>query len=117
MKQVIVVRKDLKISVGKLIAQCCHASLEASEAAKRRSRRRWKKWVEEGAKKIVVKVDKLEELLKLEEEAKKQRIPHALIVDRGLTEVEPGTVTALAIGPWDDEEVDKITGNLKLFKY
>jgi len=116
MKQVIVVRKDLKVSIGKLIAQCCHASLEASEAAKKRNLKKWKKWVDEGAKKIVVEVENLNKLLELEEKAKKMNIPNALIVDRGLTEVEPGTITTLAIGPWDEKEVNKLTGSLKLLK-
>ncbi|NIT54689.1 MAG: peptidyl-tRNA hydrolase, partial [Aliifodinibius sp.] len=44
MKQIIVLRKDLSMDVGKLISQACHACLEASEAAKKRDRAIWKAW-------------------------------------------------------------------------
>ena len=85
MKQVIVVRKDLKMSIGKLSSQACHASLESSEEAKKQNRTDWKTWHEEGAKKVVVQVGSLEELLELEEKARHVKLPIALIIDRGLT--------------------------------
>jgi PTH2 family peptidyl-tRNA hydrolase len=54
------------------------------------------------------------ELRELEEQAKELGLPHALIVDKGLTEVPPGTVTCLGIGPAPSDKVDKITGGLPL---
>lgn len=115
MKQIIVLRKDLSMDVGKLISQACHACLEASEAAKKRDLAIWKAWKYGGAKKIVVKVFSLSELLELQNQAKRLGVPHALIVDRGLTQLPPNTPTALGIGPWKAETIDKITGELKLF--
>ena len=114
-KQVIVLRSDLNMSIGKLISQACHASLEASETAKRLKPRIWRKWRVEGAKKVVVKVDSLEELRRLDSKARALKLPSALIVDRGLTQLPPGTTSALGIGPAIASIVDKVTVTLKLF--
>lgn len=113
-KQVIVVRRDLRMGTGKIVGQACHACLGASEEARKRNLNNWNKWLSEGAKKIVVKVYSLEELLELERQARRLRLPNSLVVDRGLTQLPPDTPTSLGIGPADDEVVDKITGKLKL---
>ena len=113
-KQVIVIRKDLLMSSGKIIGQACHACLGASEEAKKHNFVIWKKWMSEGAKKIVVKVTSLEELLELERKARKLRLPNILVIDRGLTQVPPNTPTSLGIGPSEDNVIDEITGQLKL---
>lgn len=113
-KQVLVLRKDLKMGVGKLIAQACHASLEASEEARKRNPEVWTRWREEGAKKVVVKVSSLEELEELEKKCRSYRLPVALVIDRGLTQLPPNTPTALGIGPAPEADIDKITGGLKL---
>jgi PTH2 family peptidyl-tRNA hydrolase len=113
-KQVIVLRTDLGMSVGKLISQACHACLEAVEEAKKTRHEAWRRWRDEGAKKVVLQVDSLEELLELAEEARELGLPYAVIEDRGLTEVPPGTVTALGVGPERSELVDEVTGGLKL---
>jgi PTH2 family peptidyl-tRNA hydrolase len=114
-KQVIVLRSDLTMSVGKLISQACHASLEASETAKRLKPRIWRRWRVEGAKKVIVKVDSLEELRRLDSKARALRLPSVLIVDRGLTQLPPGTTSALGIGPATASVVDRVTANLRLF--
>jgi len=113
-KQVIVLRKDLGMSVGKLISQACHACLGATEEAKKARSGSWRRWRDEGAKKVVVQVESLEELLELAKKAEELGVPHFLVEDRGLTEVPPGTVTALGVGPERSELVDRVTGNLKL---
>ncbi|MCD6445268.1 peptidyl-tRNA hydrolase [Candidatus Bathyarchaeota archaeon] len=113
-KQVIVFRSDLKISKGKTAVQAGHAAVSAAEEARKKHRSWWKAWIEEGQRKIAVKVKNEEELLKLEMEAKIQGLPYALITDMGLTEVPPGTITCLGIGPAPAEKIDKLTGNLPL---
>ncbi|MGQ9722035.1 MAG: peptidyl-tRNA hydrolase Pth2 [Candidatus Jordarchaeum sp.] len=113
-KMVILVRSDIKMSKGKMAAQVAHAAVSASEEARKKNSDWWKAWMGEGQKKAVVKINSLEELKKYEYQAIKQKIPHALITDRGLTEVPPGTVTALAIGPGPEPVIDSITGGLTL---
>lgn len=115
-KLVIVIRGDLKISTGKLIAQACHAAVEASEDAKKINHTAWRKWHDEGAKKVAVVAEDIKELGELAEKAKKLDIVNVMIQDRGLTEVAPGTVTVLGIGPDRSDKVDKVTGDLPLLK-
>lgn len=113
-KQVIVFRSDLKLSKGKIAAQAGHAAVSASEEARKHKRAWWEAWMQEGQRKIAVKVKDEKELLKLEKQAKEMNIPNALIVDRGLTEIPAGTITCLGIGPAPAEEIDRITGSLRL---
>jgi PTH2 family peptidyl-tRNA hydrolase len=92
-KQVIVFRSDLKLSKGKIAAQAGHAAVSAAHEAHNRHRGWWDAWLFEGQRK---------------------GLPNALIVDRGLTEIPPGTVTCLGIGPAPAEKVDRLTGKLSL---
>ncbi|MDQ1278944.1 MAG: peptidyl-tRNA hydrolase, family [Thermoproteota archaeon] len=114
LKQVIVIRKDLKMGIGKMVSQACHACLDSSEEVRIRNPNLWKSWHSEGAKKVVVKVQSLEELLDLKDKASRLRIPNSLVIDRGLTQINPNTPTALGIGPAKTEDVDKITKQLRL---
>lgn len=111
MKQAILVRTDLKMGKGKIASQVAHASLEAYKKA---NKRKIKKWEKEGCKKIVLKVSSLKELLKFKKMADELKIPNAVIADSGLTQVKKGEITALALGPDEEEKIDKITKNLKL---
>jgi PTH2 family peptidyl-tRNA hydrolase len=113
-KQVIVFRSDLKLSKGKIAAQAGHAAVSAAQEARKRHRGWWDAWLFEGQCKVAVKVKDEKELLELEKQANDLGLPNALIVDRGLTEVPPGTVTCLGIGPAPAEEIDKLTGTLPL---
>ncbi|MHA1595949.1 MAG: peptidyl-tRNA hydrolase Pth2 [Candidatus Baldrarchaeia archaeon] len=113
-KQVIVVRTDIKMSKGKLAAQVAHASVTAAEVARIRYHEWWNAWFLQGQKKVVLKVKSLDELIKIKEEAEREKLPVAMIQDRGLTELPPGTITALGIGPAPSERIDKITGPLPL---
>ncbi|MFI5404714.1 MAG: peptidyl-tRNA hydrolase Pth2 [Candidatus Gagatemarchaeaceae archaeon] len=114
MKQAIVVRSDLKMGKGKLAAQAAHASLSAAEQAMGRRSPWFDNWKDGGQAKIVLKVQSEEELQELFRKAKAAKLPASLIEDRGLTQLEPGTVTCLGIGPGPDEDIDRITGKLKL---
>jgi PTH2 family peptidyl-tRNA hydrolase len=113
-KQVIVVRTDIKMSKGKVAAQAGHAAVSASEYARKNRPEWWNPWINEGQCKIAVKVKSEQELLELERKARNAGLPVALIVDRGLTELPPETVTCLGIGPAPSDKVDTITGKLSL---
>jgi len=114
MKQAIVVRTDLQMGKGKVAAQVAHASLAAAEEAQERKAGWYREWKGEGQAKIVLKVGSLDALEELFRKAKSAGLPASMIADRGLTQVEPGTVTCLGLGPAPDAELDKITGKLKL---
>jgi PTH2 family peptidyl-tRNA hydrolase len=114
LKQAIVVRQDIRMGKGKMAAQVAHASLSAAEDAMKRHEGWYDDWKGEGQKKVVLKVQTEEELRDMFKAARSARLPAALIEDRGLTQLEPGTVTCLAVGPGPDTEVDALTGKLKL---
>jgi PTH2 family peptidyl-tRNA hydrolase len=111
MKQIIVVRTDLKMKKGKMCSQTAHASIAAFLKAKKTDK---EKWVKTGMKKVVLKVSGEKELKKICKIARDEKIKCEMIRDAGLTQVEPGSITALGIGPADDKKIDKITGKLKL---
>jgi PTH2 family peptidyl-tRNA hydrolase len=115
-KMCIVIRTDLGMSAGKMIAQACHAAVGANEDAKRLNHKAWRKWREEGAKKVALEVESLEEIEELAKRAEELDIVSVTIHDAGLTEILPGTVTALGLGPDRSDRLDKVTGNLPLLK-
>jgi PTH2 family peptidyl-tRNA hydrolase len=113
-KQAIVVRQDLHMSKGKTSAQAAHASVSSMMETRKRKPDWVSNWFMEGQKKIILKVNSMEELLDAKKRAELERIPNSLISDAGLTELEPGTTTCLGIGPAPSDLIDKVTGGLKL---
>jgi PTH2 family peptidyl-tRNA hydrolase len=113
-KQVILIRTDLKMSTGKKCAQACHASVSASNLVRTHDKSSWKSWINAGQKKVILKAKSLEQIEDIFHKVKKEGIYCKLINDAGLTQLDPGTVTALGIGPVESEKIDKITGELKL---
>ena len=113
-KQVIAVRVDIQMSSGKLATQVAHGSIAAAEVARREHRNWFDAWLHEGQKKAVVRAADAGELRELQKRAKELGVPAGLIEDAGLTELPPGTVTVLAVGPAPAELVDSITGRLPL---
>ena len=115
-KMCIVLRMDLGMSTGKLIAQAAHAAVGASELGKKENHKAWRRWRDEGAKKVALEAESLEEIEELAEKADKLDIVNILIQDAGHTEVPPGTVTALGLGPDRSDLLDKVTGSLPLIR-
>ena len=111
MKQVILVRADLKLPKGKMASQCAHAAVEAAFNSDKKKVASWRK---EGAKKVVLKVSDEKELLKYMQLAKDNGLKTALITDAGKTVIAPGTKTCVGIGPDSEEKIDEVTGKLKM---
>ena len=87
LKQVIVVRKDLKLTKGKLAAQVAHAAVGAAEKT-RKTRNEWfKKWLAEGQKKAVVRASSEDELRELCSVATKVGLSYQLVEDLSLIHI------------------------------
>ena len=136
-KQIIVMRRDLKMRKGKIAAQAGHACVEAvlmaiareGRGADVRATDRWAwlehaegdtspltDWFDAGVAKVCVYVDSEEELLDLAEQGREQGFAVALVRDAGMTEFhgEP-TYTCLAFEPLPAEQIDPLTGDLPLY--
>jgi len=110
-KQAILIRKDLKLPKGKMSGQAAHASVEAVLKSDKDTISLWR---QEGQKKIVLLVEDEKELIKYLQHAKDIGIKAVMITDAGKTVIAPGTRTALAIGPDEEDKIDCISGKLKL---
>jgi len=73
------------------------------------------RWEADGSKKVTLGVGSKSKLEGIMAEAKRNRLPHYLVVDAGRTEVDPGTTTVLAIGPGPASAIDAVTGSLRLY--
>jgi len=111
-KQAIVVRADLKLPKGKAAAQAAHAAVEAVLRSDKDLVRSWRA---EGMAKIVLKAADERELLRLNQQAKDAGLVTAVITDAGRTVVAPGTRTSMAAGPDEEEKLDAVFGEMKLY--
>jgi len=124
-KQVIVIRRDLRMRRGKEIAQAASAWL--AEGVLRQLRPDGtvgrvelsgaeRAWLETSFRKVTVKVGSEEELMAVYDKALAAGLAVHLITDRGLTEFGGvPTRTCLAIGPDYDDLIDPVTGDLELY--
>lgn len=127
-KQVIIIRKDLKMRKGKMVAQGAHASMKVLTDCITKDKKtinqvdtyefypsqQMQRWLEGSFTKICVGVDTEAELFAIHLKAKLTNIPCSIILDAGKTEFKEPTYTAVAIGPDYNWKIDEITGHLKL---
>jgi peptidyl-tRNA hydrolase, PTH2 family len=126
-KQVIVIRRDLRMRRGKEIAQGAHAATawladlilqtmrpnDVDHVALSPAERAW---LESSFRKVTVKVNSEEELIAVYQKALDAGLTVHLITDRGLTEFGGvPTRTCLAVGPDYDDLIDPVTGDLELY--
>ena len=67
-----------------------------------------------GQEKVVLKVANLKELEQVKQYAIELNVPWSEVTDAGHTQIAPGTITCISIGPAPEETINKITGDLKL---
>lgn len=133
-KQVIIVRKDLNMSPGKLAAQVAHASMGALLKSLELDLREFKGKSSVGIyanldssqpafdfltgsfTKVVLQVESEAELQQIYEEALESGIVAANIVDEGRTELNGPTFTCVGLGPEESSKLDAVTGHLRLYK-
>lgn len=121
-KQVIVMRDDLNMRKGKMVAQGAHASIcfmvnkiSLCDTKKTKFDDEEQKWLSGSFKKVCVRVKSEEELHTIHKKALEAGLRSHIILDSGLTEFGGvPTYTCLAIGPNYSHKIDKITGHLTL---
>jgi PTH2 family peptidyl-tRNA hydrolase len=133
-KQVIVMRKDLKMRRGKEIAQGSHASMSfLSRRLQEMLKRQYEEgydlpsletafsdaeleWLQGLFTKVCLQVDSEDELVAVHIAALDAGLECHLIEDSGATEFHGvKTKTCLAIGPDDADKINEVTGHLKLY--
>jgi peptidyl-tRNA hydrolase, PTH2 family len=113
-KQVIVVRVDIHMGVGKIAAQVAHASILCAERTKHFNQVWFYRWFESGQAKVVVKVQGYEELIALRKIAENLSLTVVQVEDTGMPQIAAGTATCIGIGPAPTELIDRVTSRLKL---
>jgi PTH2 family peptidyl-tRNA hydrolase len=116
LKQAIIIRTDLGMGKGKIAGQVAHAAVQAAESIRRYCPDWYYSWLDEEniQTKIILKVDSEAKLQELARNAFAQGISPAKIYDAGRTQLEPGTLTTLGIGPAPEEKIDPLIKDLKL---
>ncbi|CBZ23572.1 conserved hypothetical protein [Leishmania mexicana MHOM/GT/2001/U1103] len=131
-KMALVVRRDLKMSNGKIAAQCAHAAVaiveeilacKSTAATSPRSALNpvsalWVQWYDawsaSGCSKVALQCPDEAAMMALAKHARQMNLPHYVIRDAGRTQVAPGSKTVVAVGPGPKSLVDEVTGQLKL---
>ena len=113
---IIITRKDLKLSSGKLAAQAGHAAVNCALTARKLKPKLLEEWRNSGSRKIVCQVNNLEAMKRLYGEARELGLVTEMVKDAGRTEIPTGTITLLGIGPGPRRVIDELTGTLPLVK-
>jgi len=116
-KFAIVMRTDLDMRKGKMCSQAGHAvgSLMYCAIMDLNLREKIFRWFREGNQtKVVLKVSSKQELYEIIQKAHSLSVPSFPVHDAGKTQIDPGTLTCVGIGPDTNENIDAIVGRLKL---
>ena len=112
MKLIILIRKDLKMSLGKIISQISHGLIELLKNGNKKNIKKWRFY---GEKIVSLSVVSEEDIINIDKQCKNNNIYSNIISDLGLTEVKYNSKTICIIGPDIDGIIDKYTKHLKLY--
>ncbi len=113
-KQVVIVRVDLGMGKGKIAAQTGHACVLGAEHVRKSHPDWFDAWQRTGQQKVVLKVSGIKDLQDIKHGAIDLGLPWSEVADAGRTQIAPGTITCISVGPAPENLIDKITGKLKL---
>ncbi|EDR21542.1 peptidyl-tRNA hydrolase 2, mitochondrial precursor, putative [Entamoeba dispar SAW760] len=113
-KMVLCVRNDIPMSVGKKCSQCAHAAVGCFQKAMEVSPECIIEWESQGAKKVVVKIESVKEFEMMKQTCEELGVLYYEVVDAGKTEISPGTITVLGVGPGPTVLIDVVTGDKQL---
>jgi PTH2 family peptidyl-tRNA hydrolase len=116
-KMVILIRSDLGMSPGKVASQCVHAALGCVRqfTSTMPYQTKLQAWELTGEKVVCLRCDTLAEMQNYFTVARSRDIPVHAVHDAGRTEIAPGSITCLAIGPDTTTRIDGVTGTLRLY--
>lgn len=98
-KMYIIINDTLKMGKGKMVAQGGHAVQFVTEKLVRRNDDIYEEWKSNGFAKVVLKTsqDNMNAIMNV------SSLPFEHVIDAGLTQVEPGSLTAIAFYPVDNQ--------------
>lgn len=118
----LIVRESLGMSVGKTAAQCAHASqillleyvsltLHTNPCDKPAKQVLFKEWLDTSFRKVVLRASDHQF-----RRMKKEVTDHIIVVDAGLTEIDPGSETVLGLWPMRKSQAPKYLQKLQVLK-
>jgi len=107
----LVVRKDLRMSAGKIGAQCGHA---VQDLVLKCPNVIMKEYIKSGHAKVVLKVQDEKEFLALVDQCIEYKVPFEFVVDEGRTQIAANSATVVGIGPIKRMDAKILVGGLKL---
>jgi len=120
-RQIIIMRTDLDMPIGKMISQGAHASEGAitkqENSSENMTMKRFqllKDWKQTGKTKIVLGINSLVKLLNIIEKAESIGINTYVVTDEGRTHFDEPTITCACLGIDTKENLDKVTKRLRL---
>uniref|UniRef100_A0A6T6PRY8 peptidyl-tRNA hydrolase n=1 Tax=Timspurckia oligopyrenoides TaxID=708627 RepID=A0A6T6PRY8_9RHOD len=113
-KLIFCVRTDLKMTKGKIAAQCGHATLGAYQSALIHNPNAVAMWESNAQPKIALQIKSLSEAESIQRIARSKGVSSYAVYDAGRTQIAAGSLTVVAVGPGPSEVIDQITRHLKL---